>query len=232
MALTTFSQIKWGGSIKYYAYVYRDPSRLNARGFFEEIYVGKGSWRRAYDHLRRIDVHPFVQRLQKMKRNGVEPLIEIIPALDEDHALFLEQCLVDLLGRKVLKTGTLLNLKDGGEKCHHTVASILKMKQYVKTEQHRRNIALSKKGQGLGKKNSPETRLKISLANTGKKCPQRGRSHHRPITEAAKIKMRDAKLNAPYFSCPHCTKQCKAGMAKRHHFDNCKYRNGNRYGTT
>lgn len=94
---------------QFYIYIYRDPSRNN-----EPIYVGKGKGQRAYAHLKRTDKHQFVHRLQKMKRNGVEPHIEIINAIDEDHAYFMEECVVDVVGRKDLGKGTLLNLSDGG----------------------------------------------------------------------------------------------------------------------
>ena len=99
----------------FYTYIYRDPSRLNAKGFPEEIYVGKGKKRRAYDHLKRTGMHPFVQRLQFMKKNDIEPQIEIIPAIDESHAYFMEECLIQIIGRKDLGLGSLLNLTDGGE---------------------------------------------------------------------------------------------------------------------
>lgn len=97
-------------SIKFYTYVYRDPSRNN-----EPIYVGKGSKRRAYIHLKKSNKHPFIQRLQKMKNNNVSPDIEIIYALDENHSFFLEECLIEMFGRKDLGKGSLLNLTDGGE---------------------------------------------------------------------------------------------------------------------
>lgn len=95
---------------EFYVYVYRDPSRQN-----EAIYVGKGKAGRAYKHLTRKDMHPFTQRLQLMKREGVEPHIEIINAIDEGHAYFMEECCIQVLGRKDLGKGTLLNLNDGGK---------------------------------------------------------------------------------------------------------------------
>lgn len=97
-------------SIKFYTYIYRDPSRNN-----EPIYVGKGSRRRAYSHLKKSNRHPFIQRLQKMKNNNISPTIEIINALDESHSFFLEECLIEIYGRKDLGKGTLLNLTNGGE---------------------------------------------------------------------------------------------------------------------
>lgn len=94
----------------FYIYIYRDPSRDN-----EPIYVGKGHGKRAWRHLTRKARHPFVQRLQFMSRNGIIPDIQIIDAIDEEHAFFLEECCISIFGRKDLGTGSLLNLTDGGE---------------------------------------------------------------------------------------------------------------------
>lgn len=92
----------------FYAYIHRDPSRQN-----EAFYVGKGKGRRAYTHLTRKDRHPLTARLKAM--NGIKPSIEIIHAINEDHAYLLETCLIDLIGRKDKGLGPLLNLSDGGE---------------------------------------------------------------------------------------------------------------------
>lgn len=127
-------------SIQYYTYVYKDPSRINCKGFPEEIYVGKGTGRRSRVHLIRTDKHPFVQRLQLMKTNNISPIIEIIDALDEQHAYFMEECLIQCIGRKNLGKGTLLNLTDGGDA----------------PPSH------------LGKKRSKETKLRMSASLQGK----------------------------------------------------------------
>jgi len=96
---------------QFYAYIYRDPSRAN-----EPIYVGKGSGRRAWAHLKPIKRrHPFTQRLNKMIRENIQPDIEVIDAINEDHAFFLEKCLIAVIGRKDLGKGPLLNRTDGGE---------------------------------------------------------------------------------------------------------------------
>lgn len=95
----------------FYAYVYRDPSRDN-----EPIYVGKGSGRRAWAHLKPIKRrHPFTQRLNKMIRENVQPDIEIIACADEAEAFKIETELIAKFGRKDLRLGTLLNMSDGGE---------------------------------------------------------------------------------------------------------------------
>lgn len=137
---------------QFYTYIYRDPSRLNSKGFPEEIYVGKGFDERAYTHLARKDKHEFVHRLQKMKRLGIAPSIEIINAIDEDHAFFLEKCLIAVIGRKDLGKGPLLNLTDGGEGASGCVYS----EDY---KQKQRQIILDRLADPV---KGPEWRQKIS----------------------------------------------------------------------
>jgi hypothetical protein len=94
----------------YYTYRYTDPARN------EVIYIGKGKNRRAYQHLTSKKQHPFMQRLAKMKREGVEPIIDFIAqGVDEEFAHFVEEEAIALHGRKNLGQGTLLNLTNGGE---------------------------------------------------------------------------------------------------------------------
>lgn len=101
---------KSSSASEFYTYVYRDPLTGN-----EPIYVGKGKNKRAYEHLTRKDNHPLTRRLAWMARRNTSPDIEIIPALDADHALFMEECLIEMFGRLDKKTGTLCNLTAGGE---------------------------------------------------------------------------------------------------------------------
>lgn len=98
--------------MKYYTYVYFDPSRNN-----EPIYVGKGSGRRSTYHLKRKKKkHPFIQRLELMERTGISPLIQSIGAFDEECAYEMEMEFIAFFGRKDLGKGPLLNLTDGGGK--------------------------------------------------------------------------------------------------------------------
>lgn len=151
----------------FYTYIYRDPSRNN-----EPIYVGKGHGRRSHCHLTRKDRHPFVQRLQKMAKDGIAPTIEVIPALNEEHAYFLEECLVPIFGRKDKGTGTLLNISDGGRgiskgtiRSPETRAKISAAQIGKKlSPEHRANIA---KG-GTGWRHTEESKRAISEKNTGK----------------------------------------------------------------
>jgi len=94
--------------MKFYAYIYREPNGT-------PFYVGKGHGDRAYFHLTRKDDCHLSKKLRKMQMNGETPIIEVIPALDEDHAFFLEECCIAVIGRRDLGTGPLLNLTDGGD---------------------------------------------------------------------------------------------------------------------
>lgn len=96
--------------MNFYTYIYRDPSRNN-----EPIYIGKGQNRRAYYHLKLKGVSPFISRLKYMNKNNIIPSIEIINALDESHSFLMEECLINIIGRKDLSKGPLLNLTSGGE---------------------------------------------------------------------------------------------------------------------
>jgi hypothetical protein len=103
---------------QYYTYIYKDPSR-DYNGKSEPFYVGKGSKSvhdRAFVHLTRKDKHPLTHRIQKMKKDGVEPIIEkIIVGTNWKFALGIETMLIKRIGRKDLGTGPLLNLTNGGE---------------------------------------------------------------------------------------------------------------------
>jgi hypothetical protein len=96
--------------MKYYVYCYFDVERD------EPIYVGYGHDRRAYDHLKRKDRHPFVQRVQKMLAiNNVPKIVFIGENLDATDAVKLEIDTIKKFGRKDKGLGSLLNLTDGGE---------------------------------------------------------------------------------------------------------------------
>lgn len=97
--------------MRFFTYCYRDPSRGN-----EPIYIGKGTGNRHLAHLKRKGRHPLVQRLNKMRREGIEPVIQFLcKDVDEELAFLVEVEAISLYGRKDLGHGPLLNLSDGGE---------------------------------------------------------------------------------------------------------------------
>lgn len=196
----------------FYTYVYYDKSRNN-----EPFYVGKGCGNRAYSHLKRTDKHPFTQRLQYMKKNGVEPVIGIYGGLDEEFALFLEQEIISHLGRKDLGTGPLLNLTDGGDgmnvpsadvrekmstakkgkslSAEHRakIAAALKGKTYASmSDEGRANLSAAKKGKPL----SAEHIAKVAAANKGKTRAPFSDEHKAKIGAALKGKPLSAETRA------------------------------------
>ncbi len=73
------------------------------------FYVGKGTGRRAWDHLNR---NPHWHRT--VKKHGLKVVI-VKRNLSERKAFLLEASLIKKFGRRDLDTGTLVNLSDGGE---------------------------------------------------------------------------------------------------------------------
>lgn len=173
----------------FYIYVYFDPSRD-----LEAIYVGKGKGKRSHAHLTRTDKHPFTQRLQKMAKLGVIPIIERYEGLTEEAAFALEIALIAEIGRKDLSKGTLLNLSDGGEgpngcvfsaEAREKIAS--KQRGRPLPQEHRDNIAKGTKGRVV----SIETKRKMSEAALKNRESTSKRQKGKPMSEAAKQAMRD-----------------------------------------
>lgn len=104
-----------------------------------------------------------------------------------------------------------------------------KLKSYIKTEEHRKNISKSKKGSQprLGatleekSKNkisqslksyfennsvSEETREKLRIANTGRK-----------LSDDVKAELSKKAKNRKKFKCEHCGREYDAGNLKQHH---------------
>jgi len=136
----------------FYTYIYYDPSRNN-----EPIYVGKGIEDRAWKHLTKRIKHPFIQRLQLMKKNGIKPIIGLYSGLNEEFAHFLEVELIQKFGRKDLGKGSLLNLTDGGEGPSGRRHS----------EEAKEKMSLAKRGILKGPR-PPEVGQKVSASKKGK----------------------------------------------------------------
>ena len=93
----------------YYAYIYSDPV-INL-----PFYVGKGTGRRAYQHLNKCHNPAVHNKIQKLKRENLKPFIDVIETSTEEFAFMLEKGLVKQYGRVDLKTGSLFNFTEGGE---------------------------------------------------------------------------------------------------------------------
>ena len=215
---------------QFYAYIYRDPSRKN-----EPIYVGKGQGRRARSHLKRADMHPFTQRLQLMKANGIEPIIQILPCESEELAFLAEEEAIDKFGRKDLGRGTLLNLTDGGEGASNPSAETRTKLSAVKKGENnpffgkshsadaRAKLSEVNKGENnpnFGKSASSDTRQKQSSAQRGENHPMYGKSPSADTRQKQSSAQKD-KVH-PKTICPHCGKEGGVYAMKRWHFDKCK----------
>lgn len=79
---------------KYYVYTYIDPRNL------EEFYYGKGKGSRKSAHVFDVSDSKKAQRIQSIKKAGLEPMIRVIAAgLTEAEALLVEATLIWKLGR-------------------------------------------------------------------------------------------------------------------------------------
>lgn len=102
---------------KHYVYLYKSPQDG------VPIYVGKGWGDRAWHHVEIAARNPeqhrnkhFSRTLAKWLRDGLKVEPEIVKEFDtHESALEHEMVLIRYYGRKNIKTGTLLNLTDGGE---------------------------------------------------------------------------------------------------------------------
>jgi len=133
------------------------------------FYVGKGTGWRVHRHLHNQGHSRAVHgKIKKLRALGIEPHVQTIVALDEDHAFFIESCLIEIFGRRDLKTGTLLNLTDGGEGMSGWQASEetrAKLRDILnRPERKALQIAAH-----LGAKRSQETREKIAAKARGRK---------------------------------------------------------------
>lgn len=159
-----------GAGKTFYTYILRDPRCLTP------FYVGKGTGWRMVRHVRgQAHSQAVKNKIAKLAREGTEVLCERIDALDEQHAFFLEQCLIELFGRRDLGSGTLLNLTDGGEGMsgwRPTEATRAKLVE----NRNRPEMKEIMRSAHLGAKRSPETRAKIAAKAIGRKISDETRA--------------------------------------------------------
>lgn len=160
----------------FYTYIYRDPREISVKWpAGEPFYVGKGKDKRYQAHVDGHTKHQhMLNKITKMRREGYEPAIEIIDAINEEHALFMERCCIAVIGRHDLGKGPLLNYTDGGEgllnpgpqtrkKLSNAAKGHKRRLGAVLTEQQRKNI-----GDGVrGWKHTPKSLAIMSEKQTG-----------------------------------------------------------------
>ena len=143
----------------FYVYIYRRPATN------EPFYVGKGVGRRWRDHLRGHGSNRWMQSvLKNMRIAGIEPMVELISCIDEQHAYLLEECLVDVIGRRSEGTGPLLNLAEGGR------GGALGVRRSEETKSKIRDSRL-----GRGIPHTASTRQRMSETHKGMPGPNLGR---------------------------------------------------------
>jgi len=200
---------------KFYTYIYYDPSRNN-----EPIYVGKGHGTRAWQHLTRRKRHPFIQRLQFMKRNNIKPVIGLYSGLDEEFSFLIEVELIAKFGRKDTGLGTLLNLTDGGEgNSNPSIQTRIKMgsanKGIKRTPEQNFKNSESRKGHPNGRKGIKFKQQDTNNhKNKGKIRTQEFKDNLSKL-HSGKIAWNKGVTSAR-ISCLHCGKMYDPGNFKKH----------------
>jgi group I intron endonuclease len=166
-------------SCNFYVYLYLNPLKNNI-----PFYVGKGTNKRALDHLRRGDTTNLYKTntISLLRETGHEPIIVMAwEGENENSAYYVEKFLIALFGTKYDGTGILTNMTKGGEG-----ASI----GHIVTKESRQK----NREWHTGKHLSLETKKKISEANTG-----------RPIKENIKLQLSKTRIGAknPFFGKHH-----------------------------
>jgi hypothetical protein len=185
---------------RFYVYIYVDVDNL-------PVYVGKGTGRRLYDHIRFAKKSKkrshFLNWIRKyIRETNTNPEVIIYKdKMTQDEALELENNLINAIGRKDKKEGKLLNQTDGGDGGRGRIITDKERewrREFSKTlwnDERRKSFSESQKGKiiseetrqklskaSAGKKLSEETKNKISIALTGLMCGEKnsmfGKKHN------------------------------------------------------
>ena len=79
--------------LQYYVYIYSDPDTK------KPFYIGKGKGNRCFNNLFQEGESEKNKKLQELKENGKQPLIEIlVHGVDEKTAFKVEAAAIDLIG--------------------------------------------------------------------------------------------------------------------------------------
>jgi len=199
---------------KYYIYAYLDPSKPIQKTYedfsliYEPFYIGKGKEGRKLVHLKDYKLKNkthLSNKILSIRNNGLEPfIVELYDNLSEEESLIIEKNLISIIGRRILKSGPLVNITDGGEGVSglkHTFESRIKMSN--KGENHPNwNKKLSettckKISEKLKLNNpmkNPEISEKVRLKNIGRTPWNKGLSTPKDICK----KLSDKKIK--YFN--------------------------------
>lgn len=173
----------------FYTYLYRDINSI-------PIYVGKGKGKRAWVH-RGSKTHLG----NYIRKYNVEPEF-IVKNVDEELAFFVEEEAIAKYGRKDLGTGTLFNRTNGGEGAAGYVFTDEDkkrvkngLKDRVFTEQHRKNLSLSAKGNKNSKGNirTSEHTAKLVESRKGFKHSEETKQKLRNMSIELRKKLSEAR---------------------------------------
>lgn len=141
------------------------------------FYIGKGTGKRAWMTRHRSSFWKNIVRKYGRK------VVFLHKNLSPNFALQLEANYIACYGRRDLKEGPLVNLSDGW----NGSLGMSKISR-KKMSQSRKRVAASGRGGMSGKKQSAETRKKISMANKGQTAHNKGKR----MSEATKRKISQA----------------------------------------
>jgi hypothetical protein len=175
------------------------------------FYVGKGKGSRLNSmHDRNRHWNNIVAKVGSFKA------IKIVENEDEELVFLAEQERIDQLRRIGVK---LCNVTNGGEGTSGRIlSSESRAKIGVRHSQESYDRALEKR-----KAMYPFTAEHIknmSISRQGEKNHMFGKTH----SQEAREKIRQARLNAPKITCPHCDKVGDSCNMARWHFDRCKFK--------
>jgi hypothetical protein len=170
----------------YYVYIYLDPRKSGTFQYkelefnFEPFYVGKGKGERYIEHIVesksnfKINNQFKLNKIRKIKNEtGENPIIiKFKENLSEEESLKLEEIIIEKIGRIDLGTGPLTNLSYKGApsgyiKLSETIKGKPKSPEVIKMYCDGRRKG--KNHHMFGKITPIETKLKISLSNSGDK---------------------------------------------------------------
>lgn len=128
----------------------------------EPIYIGLGTKKRHLHHLKRKDVHPLTSRISWIRKQGQEPVIDIIVSgIDLEFANLVEMEAIAKYGRKDLGKGPLLNLTDGGDGVKNTNPESRKRQGFRKKHTEKTCLVISQKAKAQFA--TEESRQEMSL---------------------------------------------------------------------
>lgn len=170
---------------KYYVYVYLDPRKAGEYVYnqyhfnYEPFYVGKGSDNRVNFHLKvKGSNKHLLNKILNIRLSNLEPIIlKIKSELLEEDAYLFELDLIKTIGRRIINSGPLVNIKKGGigkigfsDESKEKISFANKGKTY--SDEYKKNKSIKNSGQGnpmYGKKHTEESIKKMSISSKGKK---------------------------------------------------------------